>query len=52
MNLKRYNKATAAVLGGAAVAIAGAFFPLNEELRQALEVVVTAGLVYLVPNIE
>lgn len=50
MKFKRYNKATAAVLGGAAVSVLGAFIVMDEELRSALQVVITAALVYLVPN--
>ncbi|MFQ5974231.1 MAG: hypothetical protein ACE5Q3_18045, partial [Alphaproteobacteria bacterium] len=47
----KFNKATAAVVAGALVAVAGAFLDLEPELRSALQVVVTSALVWLVPNI-
>jgi hypothetical protein len=46
----RYNKATAAALSQAAVQLASTFVRLDPELEQALGIVVTAALVWLVPN--
>lgn len=48
--MKQYNKTTAAVLSGAAVSILGAVFVLDAELLGAIQTVLTASLVWLVPN--
>lgn len=50
MKLKRYNKATAALVAGAVSALLGGFFVLDPEVLEAIQVLVTAGLVYLVPD--
>ena len=49
--MKRFNKATAAVLAGALVTAAAAFWPLESELQGALQTVLTTALVWLVPNV-
>jgi len=48
--MKRYNKATAAVLSGAIVTVIGSAMVLDQELSQALQTLITAALVWLVPN--
>lgn len=50
--MKKYNKATAAILAGAIVAVVGGFFALDAELLAAIQTVLTAVLVYAVPNQE
>ena len=47
-----YNKTTAAVLAGAVVTIVGAFWQPDPTVLGALQTLVTAGLVYLIPNKE
>ncbi len=49
--MKRFNKATAAALAGALVTAAAALWPLGGELQGALQTVLTAALVWLVPNV-
>jgi hypothetical protein len=48
--MKRYNKATAAALAGAATAVIGAIFVIDAETLSAIQTVFTAALVWLVPN--
>lgn len=48
--MKRFNKATAAALAGTLVTLAAALWPLEGELQGALQTVLTAALVWLVPN--
>lgn len=48
--LGRYNKASAAAVSQAIVQVVAAFTPLDPELEQAVGVVLTALLVWLVPN--
>ncbi len=50
--MKRFNKATAAVLAGALIAAAAAIWPLEGEVQGALQTVLTTALVWLVPNVE
>lgn len=50
MKMKKFNKATAATLGGAAVTAIGAMFVMDDTLRSALQVIITSALVYFVPN--
>ena len=46
-----YNKTTAAVLAGAVVTVIGAFWQPDPTVLGALQTLVTAGLVYAVPNL-
>ncbi len=48
--MTKFNKTTAAVLGGAITAIVGAFLPVEPAVVAAIETVVVAALVWLVPN--
>jgi hypothetical protein len=48
--MKQFNKASAAALAGTLVTLAAAFWPLESELQGALQTVLTAALVWLVPN--
>ena len=48
--LGRYNKATAAAVSQALVQLVAAFVPFPPELEQAIGIVLTSVLVYLVPN--
>ena len=50
MKLKSYNKATAAVLAGAVVTLVGAFATVDGETLGAIQTLLTAALVWLVPN--
>ena len=50
MKLKRYNKATAAMLAGAATATLGALLAVDGETLGAVQTLLTAVLVWLVPN--
>ncbi len=50
--MRKFNKATAAALAGAAVTVIGALVVLDGELQGALQTVLTAALVWLVPNRE
>lgn len=50
--MQKFNKTTAAVVAGAMIAVLGAFLPMSQELLSSLQVVVTAALVWLVPNAE
>ncbi len=49
--MTKFNKTTAAILGGAMAAILGAFLPLDPNVVASVEVVVVAALVWLVPNV-
>jgi hypothetical protein len=50
MNVKRYNKATAAVLAGAVTTVIGGFLAIDAEVLGAVQTLLTAVLVWLVPN--
>lgn len=51
--MTQYNKATAAALAGAIVTAIGALLPgADPTLLGAVQTVITAGLVFLVPNKE
>lgn len=48
--MSKWNKATAAVVAGAVVTLIGAFVALDPELMGAIQTVLTAALVYFIPN--
>jgi hypothetical protein len=48
----RYNKATAAAISQAIVQFVAALIPFDADLEQAIGVVLTAALVWLIPNRE
>ena len=49
--MQRYNKATAAVIGGAVTTIIGSLFPdLGTEVIGAIGTLLTSGLVYAAPK--
>ena len=48
--MSRLNKTTAAVISGAVVSIVGAFFDPAPEILAAAQTLLTAALVWLVPN--
>ncbi len=48
--MQKFNKATAAVIAGAIATAVGAFFGLAPELIGSIGTVLTAALVYFVPN--
>ncbi len=48
--MQEFNKATAAVVAGAIAAVAGALSTLDPELIGAIQTLLTAALVWLVPN--
>lgn len=50
MSVWKFNKATAAVIGGAIVSIAGSFFTLEPDMMRSIEVVIVGLLVLLIPN--
>ncbi len=50
--MKRFNKMTAAALAGGLVTVAASLVALDGELQGALQTVLTAALVWLVPNRE
>lgn len=50
--MKKFNKATAATVAGAIVTLAAAFVTLDAPLQGAIQTVLTAVLVYLIPNVE
>ena len=50
--MKRFNKATAAAVAGAVVTVLGAVFALDADLQGAIQTVLTALLVYFIPNVE
>ena len=50
MKLTRYNKASAAVLAGAATTAIGALLTVDGETLGAFQTLLTALLVWLVPN--
>lgn len=50
--MKRYNKTSAAVLSGAVIAVIGAFVELPAETLAAIQTLITAVLVWAVPNAE
>jgi len=50
MRLKQYNKATAAMLAGAATAALGAVLAVDGETLSAMQTLLTVLFVWLVPN--
>lgn len=52
MNIKRFNKTTAAVLAGAATSVVGGFVAVDGDALAAVQTLLTALLVWLVPNVE
>ena len=48
--MKKFNKTSAAVVAGAIVAVLGAFFALTPEQLGAVQTLLTAAAVFLVPN--
>lgn len=52
MSIKRYNKTTAASVAGAVAVLASSFFVLEAEQVAAIQTIITAILVWLVPNKE
>lgn len=50
MKMKRFNKATAAVVSGALVTIVGSFVVMDQEFMASVQTILTAALVYFVPN--
>ena len=48
--LRSVNKVTASVVAGAVVTIVGAFADLDPEVLSSIQTVVTALLVWFVPN--
>jgi hypothetical protein len=50
MTFKNFNKATAAMLAGAATTIVGGFVNVDGEALGAAQTLLTALLVWLVPN--
>ncbi len=48
----KFNKATAAVVAGSVVTLIGAFIVLDPDLQSAIQTVLTAALVWLIPNRE
>lgn len=48
--IQQSNKATAAVVAGAVVTAASAFVPVDPEVLAASQTVLTALLVWLIPN--
>lgn len=48
--MQRYNKATAAVIGNALAQAAGAYLGWGPELLGAVSTILTAALVWAVPN--
>ena len=47
-----YNKFTAALIAGAVTTIIGAFWHADATVMQAVQTLITAGLVFAVPNIQ
>lgn len=52
MSFKRFNKTTAAVVAGAAASVVGGFVAVDGEALGAVQTLLTALLVWLVPNAE
>jgi uncharacterized membrane protein len=48
--MKKLNKTSAAVVGGAIIAVIGAFIAITPEIASAIQTLVVAGLVWMVPN--
>ncbi len=48
--MKKFNKATAAVISGAAVAILGALIEVEPTVLVSIQTLITTALVWLVPN--
>lgn len=50
--MRKFNKATAAVVAGAVVTIVGTFVTIDAEVMASIQTLLTAVLVWLVPNTE
>ena len=50
--MSKLNKTTAAVVAGAVATLIGAFVAIDAEVMASLQTVLTAALVWLVPNKE
>ena len=50
--MRKFNKTTAAVVAGAVVTLIGAFVAVDAEVMASIQTVLTAALVWLVPNKE
>lgn len=50
--MTKYNKLTAAVLAGAVVTLAAAYLDIPTDAQGAAQTIITAFLVWLVPNLE
>ena len=48
--MKKFNKTTAAVVAGAIMTGVGAVFVVDQQLAQAVQTILTAGLVWLFAN--
>lgn len=48
--MQQANKTTTAVVVGAVVTMVGALFALPADLQGAVQTLLTAALVYLIPN--
>ena len=48
--MRKVNKATAAVVAGSVVTLIGAFIALDPELQGAIQTVLTAAIVFFIPN--
>lgn len=46
----RFNKATASLVVGSILAVAGAFFAIDPEIKDAIQVLLVTAMVYWVPN--
>ena len=51
-SLSRFNKATAAAIATAVTTVLGAFWAPAPDVLAAVNALIVAGLVYLVPNQE
>ncbi len=47
----KFNKATAAVIAGAIASAVGAFFALDATVVDAVQVILVAASVWLIPNV-
>lgn len=48
--MTKFDKTTAAVISGAIVAIVGSVFAVDPQILAAAQTLITAALVWLVPN--
>ena len=48
--MNKMNKTTSAVLAGAIVTLIGALFPVDNTVLQSLQTILTAAIVYYIPN--